>query len=125
MQFQGNIESLTRQNSYFRQVISTNVYSQLVVMSLLPGEDIGLETHPDVDQTLVFVEGEGEAILNGMVSQFKAGDVVIVPAGTEHNFINKSSVEMKLYTVYAPAEHKDGTIHKTKAEALADEEDHI
>jgi mannose-6-phosphate isomerase-like protein (cupin superfamily) len=125
MQFQGNIEGLAKQNSYFRQTISTNAYSQLVVMSLLPGEDIGLETHPDVDQTLVFVVGNGEAILNGVSSQIVAGDLVVVPAGTEHNFINKSSEEMKLYTVYSPAEHKDGTIHKTKAEALADEEDHV
>lgn len=125
MQFQGKIEELTKQNSYFRQTISTNAHSQLVLMSLLPGEDIGLETHSDVDQTLVFVVGSGEAVLNGVTSQIAAGDLVVVPAGTEHNFINKSVGEMKLYTVYAPAEHKDGTIHKTKAEALADDEDHI
>lgn len=125
MQFQGKIDELAHQNSYFRQTISTNAHSQLVLMSLLPGEDIGLETHPDVDQTLVFVVGNGEAILNGVTTPINAGDLVVVPAGTEHNFINKSSAEMKLYTIYSPAEHKDGTIHKTKAEALADEEDHV
>ncbi|MCX6784848.1 MAG: cupin domain-containing protein, partial [Candidatus Komeilibacteria bacterium] len=115
---------LAKSNNYFRQVISTNQYSQVVLMSLLAGEDIGLETHPDVDQILIFVAGQGSAVLNGVTSQITAGDLVVVPAGTEHNFINQGDGEMKLYTVYAPAEHRDGTIHKTKAEALADTEDH-
>ena len=123
MQFQGNIIDLAKQNSNFRQTLSTNAHSQVVVMSLLPGEDIGEEVH-DVDQILVFIEGQGEAILNKQTTKVGVNDLVVVPAGTTHNFKNTSAGLMKLYTVYAPAEHRDGTVHATKAEAIADEEDH-
>lgn len=122
----GNIEQLTLSNSFFRQVIFTAQHSQLVVMCLKPNEDIGMETHQSVDQFLRIEEGEGKAILNGQESLVKDGDVIVVPAGTEHNVINLSSDKtLKLYTVYSPPNHKDGTIHKTKEEAMADEEDHV
>lgn len=125
MKFQGNIIELTLANNYFRQVLATNASSQLVLMTILPGEDIGLEIHHDVDQTLVFVEGEGQALVGGQASLVKTGDLIVVPAGTEHNFINTGKVALKLYTIYSPAEHPDGTVHKTKADALADQEDHV
>jgi len=90
-----------------------------VVMSIPPGGDIGEEVHDDLDQTLVFVEGEGQAILNGHKSAVSVDRLVYVPAGTRHNFVNTGNVDLRLYTIYAPPEHKPGTIHKTKAEADA------
>ena len=122
----GNIEQLTLSNNFFRQVIFTARHSQLVVMNLKPNEDIGMETHQNVDQFLRVEEGEGKVILNGQETMIKSGDAIVVPAGTEHDVINLSSEKMlKLYTVYSPPNHKDGTIHKTKEEAMADEEDHV
>jgi len=122
----GPIEQLTEQNTYFRQVIFTGKYTQLVVMSLLPSEEIGLETHATVDQFFRIEEGEGKVIMNGEEQTFKAGDALIIPAGTAHNVINTSTVKpLKLYTLYSPPNHPDGKIHKTKAEAMADEEDHV
>lgn len=121
----GNIEDETEKNEYFRKVLFTGPHSQLVVMSLKPNEDIGMETHPDVDQFIRIEEGEGKVILNGEERPIKEDDAIVVPAGTEHNVINTSSENpLKLYTVYSPPNHKDGTIHKTKAEAMVDEEDH-
>ena len=122
----GNIESLTLANDYFRQVLFTAPHSQLVVMCLQPSEDIGVETHNNVDQFFRVEEGEGKVVLNGEETLFKSGDAIVVPAGTEHNVIN-TSVEnkLKLYTIYSPANHPDGIIHKTKAEAMADETDHV
>jgi mannose-6-phosphate isomerase-like protein (cupin superfamily) len=117
-----NIEALTQANDYFRKVLYTDERLQLVVMSLLPGEDIGMEVH-DLDQFIRVEQGEGKAILNGEESTLSDGFVVIVPAGTEHNILNTSSTaKLKLYTLYAPPNHRDGVIHKTKAEAEADEE---
>lgn len=122
----GNIEEMAVQNSFFRQVIFTGKYSQLVVMSLLPSEDIGVETHPNVDQFFRIEEGEAKVILGGEEHLVKAGDAIVVPAGTEHNIINTSAEKpLKLYTIYSPPNHKDQIIHKTKAEAQADETDHI
>lgn len=118
-----NIEEETLANENFRKVLFTAPHSQLVVMSLLPGEDIGKEVH-DVDQFLRIEEGEGKVILNGEESAIKKDFAIVVPAGTEHNVINGPGGKMKLYTVYSPAEHPDGKIHKTKAEAMADETDH-
>jgi mannose-6-phosphate isomerase-like protein (cupin superfamily) len=93
-------------------------------MSLLPGEEIGLETHHDIDQFLRVEAGEGKAYLNGEERPLKDGFVVVVPAGTAHNVVNTSATEpLKLYTLYSPPEHPDGTIHKTRADALADEHD--
>lgn len=118
-----NIEEKTVQNENFREVLFTAPHSQLVVMSLLPGEEIGMEVH-EVDQFLRIEEGEGKAILNGEEQAISAGSAIVVPAGTQHNIVNGSGSKMKLYTVYSPAEHRDKTIHKTKQEALADTEDH-
>lgn len=119
-----NIEDLTIQNENFRKVLYTDPKLQLVVMHLRPGEEIGLETH-DLDQFIRIEAGEGKAVLDGEEFEIRDGSVVIVPQGTAHNIVNGSNEHpMKLYTLYVPPEHKDGTIHTTKAEALADEEDH-
>jgi len=122
----GPIEQLTEGNTNFRQVLFTGTYCQLVVMSLLPNEEIGLEAHATVDQFFRIEEGVGKVVMNGEESAFKAGDAIIVPAGTNHNIINTSAEKpLKLYTLYSPPNHPDGTIHKTKAEAMADETDHV
>lgn len=118
--FNKNIEDLARENENFRQEVTTGQHSQVVLMSLLPGEDIGEEVHA-VDQTLVFVEGTGRAVLDGQESAFAAGSLVFVPAGTRHNFTNTGGGKVKLYTVYAPPEHKPGTVHPTKADAAGEE----
>ncbi len=119
-----NIEEKTLANEYFREVLFTAPHMQLVVMSLLPKEEIGAETH-QLDQFIRVEKGEGLAVLDGEESKIGDGSVVIVPAGTLHNIINTSETEkMKLYTVYAPPNHKEGTIHRTKAEAEADEGEH-
>lgn len=124
--FHADIETETLGNTNFRKVLFTGAHSQLVLMSLLPSEDIGMEVHPNVDQFFRFEAGEGKAILNDEEIIFKANDVVIVPAGTNHNIINTSTTEpLKLYTIYSPANHPEGTVHNTKAEAMADETDHV
>jgi mannose-6-phosphate isomerase-like protein (cupin superfamily) len=120
--YHSNIEASTIENTNFRQVLYTAPHSQLVLMSLLPGEEIGMEVHHDVDQFFRFEAGVGKSILNGEETVLKDGDVLIVPAGTEHNIVNTSETEsLKLYTVYSPANHPDGTTHRTKAEAEAAE----
>lgn len=122
----GNIEEKTLTNEYFREVIFTAPHSQLVVMCLQPSEEIGVEMHPQVDQFFRLEAGEGKVVLNGEETAFKSGEAIVVPAGTEHNVINTSNTEkLKLYTIYSPANHRDGIIHKTKAEAVADETDHL
>ena len=124
--FKTNIEDKAIQNEYFREVLYTAQHSQLVVMSLLPSQDIGVETHEIVDQFIRVEEGSGKAILNGEETPLVSGDAIIIPAGVEHNVINTSAENsLKMYTVYSPAHHKDGTIHKTKEDAEADTEDHI
>lgn len=120
-----NIEDKTEGNDYFREVLFTAPHSQLVVMSIAPNEDIGEETHDNVDQFLRVESGEGKAVLDGDETSISDGYCVVVPAGTRHNIINTGSSALKLYTVYSPANHPDGTIHKTKEEALADEDDHV
>ena len=121
-----NIEEESKNNANFRKVLYTGKNSQLVVMSLLPNEEIGSEVHT-VDQFLRIEEGTGVAILDGVEHPIGDGFAIVVPAGTEHNIKNLSSEKMmKLYTVYSPPEHKDGTIHPAKADAMADEEnDHF
>lgn len=117
-----NIEKATIENSYFRKVLYTAKNMQLVLMSLKPGEDIGEEMH-QLDQFLRIESGEGKAILNGTVHMISDGFSIIVPAGTKHNLINTSSNKpLKIYTLYAPPNHLDGTIHKTKADAEKNEE---
>lgn len=121
MPFHDDIIKLAKENSYFRQELTTGAHCQVVIMSLKPGEDIGNEVH-DVDQVLFFINGMGEATLNNTdTSAIGPNHLVHVPAGTWHNFRNTGETDMKLFTVYAPAEHKPGTVHKTKAEAEAAE----
>jgi mannose-6-phosphate isomerase-like protein (cupin superfamily) len=120
-----DIEEKSLKNNYFREVLFTGPLSQLVVMSLKPGEDIGLETHDDVDQFIRVEAGDGVALLDGVEHRLADGSAVVIPAGTQHNVINRSSSEaLKLYTVYTPPNHPDGTIHKDKAEADAYEQEH-
>ena len=124
--FLQNIEKLTLQNTYFRQVLYTGQHTQLVIMSLLPNEEIGTEVHTIVDQFFRVEAGEGKIIMNGEEHSIKDGDAFVIPAGTKHNVINTSTSQaLKLYTLYSPPHHKDGIIHKTKQEAEADEEDHL
>jgi len=123
--FVANIEEKTLANTYFREVLYTGVHAQLVVMSLKPGEEIGMEVHPQVDQFFRFEKGQGKVIIDGEESEVKDGFSVIVPAGSQHNVINTSQTDdLKLYTVYSPPNHPDGTIHKTKADAMAAEKEH-
>jgi mannose-6-phosphate isomerase-like protein (cupin superfamily) len=121
------IEKQTLKNEYFRQVLYTGKYAQLVVMCLKPGEEIGNEVHPKVDQFFRIEQGEATFVFDGKEKQVaKDGDAVIVPAGTYHNVINTSKdTKLKLYTLYSPPNHPDKTVHKTKAEAeKAEEEEH-
>lgn len=120
-----NIEKKSLENKYFREVLFTGPHSQLVVMSIAPGGDIGMETHNNVDQFFRIEAGIGRAVLNGKEYNLEDGSAVVVPAGTEHNIINSSKSEpLKLYTIYSPPNHPHGTIHKDKAEALAYEKEH-
>ena len=117
-----NIEKLSLENTNFRKVLYTDKNSQLVLMSLLAGEEIGEEVH-DVDQFLRLEKGTGTAILSDIPHDLADGSIIIVPAGTKHNIINTGESEMKLYTLYMPPHHKDGVVHKTKAEGEADTSD--
>jgi mannose-6-phosphate isomerase-like protein (cupin superfamily) len=119
--YHGNIEEETLNNSNFRKVLYTAPHCQLVLMSLLPGEEIGMEVHPDNDQFFRFEMGQGKVIINGEETEVKDGWTAIVPAGAQHNVINTGTEDLKLYTIYSPAHHPDGTVHKTKAEAMAAE----
>lgn len=117
------IEKETIANDDFRRVLYTGAHMQLVLMSLVPGEEIGLETHTENDQFFRFEEGEGKVIVGETEYPVGDGDTVIVPAGTPHNVINTGSGSLKLYTIYAPAHHKDGIVRHTKEEAMAHEEE--
>jgi mannose-6-phosphate isomerase-like protein (cupin superfamily) len=120
--YHSNIEKLTLLNTSFRKVLYTGEESQLVLMSLLPGEDIGSEVHPDNDQFFRFEKGEGKVIINDTEYRVSDGDVIIVSKGARHNIINLSKIEaLKLYTIYMPAHHKDGIERATKADAMARE----
>lgn len=119
--FHADIEQATLANTDFRRVLYTGKHSQLVLMSLKPGEEIGMETHPDNDQFFRFEKGEGKCIIDGHEYPLKDGMAIIIPAGAEHNVINTSATEeLKMYTIYSPAHHKDGVVRATKAEAEAD-----
>ena len=119
--FFANIEKETLENENFRKVLYTAKYSQLVLMSLKPNEEIGLEVHPDNDQFFRFEKGEGKVIIDDNEYNVKDGDAIVVPAGAQHNVINLSATDsLKLYTIYSPAHHKDGIVRATKEEAEAD-----
>lgn len=113
MVFNKNIVELAKQNTNFRQEVITGPHSQVVLMSIPVGGEIGLETHK-VDQTLIIVQGRGHAIINNATSEILPNHLIFVPAGTQHNFKNTGSEDLKLYTVYAPAQHKPGTVQKVK-----------
>lgn len=108
------------ENGNFRKVMYSGKHSQLVLMSLKPREEIGMEVHPDNDQFFRFEKGQGKCVIDGNEYELKDGDAIIVPAGAQHNIVNTSDTEeMKLYTVYSPAHHKDGIVRATKEEAEA------
>ena len=124
--FVKNIEQETLDNNNFRKVLYTSQHGQVVVMSLLPNEEIGMEVHETTDQFFRVDSGEGKVIMDGEESIISNGFAVVVPAGTMHNVINTSSDKpLKLYTIYMPPHHVDGTVHATKAAAEADTTDHL
>lgn len=119
-----NIEKTAVDNTDFRRVLYTAPTSQLVVMCLKPGEEIGEETHENVDQFFRIEEGEGKTVIHGVDHPVGAGFAIVIPAGTKHNIVNTGSGFLKLYTVYSPPNHKDGVVHATRAVAEADTADH-
>jgi mannose-6-phosphate isomerase-like protein (cupin superfamily) len=116
-----DIIQLARSNDAFRREVATGRHSQIVVMTIPPGEEIGEEVHQENDQLLVFVDGQADAVLDGKTTRVTPNDLVLVPAGTVHNFINTGQTPLRLVTVYAPPEHAPGTVHQTRAEAEAAE----
>jgi mannose-6-phosphate isomerase-like protein (cupin superfamily) len=113
-----DIKKLAKKNRNFRQVVDTGEYVQVVVMNIPPGGEIGEEVHPDTDQILYLVDGEGEVILDGERARYREGDLVLVRAGVRHNFVNTDDEDdLKIITMYAPPHHPVGTIHATKADA--------
>ena len=123
--FVDDIEALTEGNNDFRRVLYTGKHLQLVLMALQPGEDIGEEVHSGHDQFFRFEAGTGEVLIDGQRHAVKADDAVIVPAGARHTVTNTGGVALKLYTLYAPPEHKDGVIHPTKADAVEEHFDGV
>lgn len=119
--YAADVTRLARENGDFRRVLHTTDRSQVVLMTVPAGGEIGEETHGDVEQILAFVEGEGEAVLAGKRRPVRPGDVVVVPAGTRHNFVAGGRGPLKLFTIYTPPEHPHGTVHRTRAEADAAE----
>lgn len=118
--FNANIEKKTLENNNFRKVLYTGKHSQLVLMSLKPQEEIGMEVHPDNDQFFRFEKGEGKCIIDGHEYALADGSAIVVPAGAEHNIINVSATaDLKLYTIYSPAHHKDGIVRATKEKATS------
>jgi mannose-6-phosphate isomerase-like protein (cupin superfamily) len=120
--FVDNIEKLTVENADFRRVLYTGQNMQLVLMSIKPGGEIGEEVHDDRDQFFRVEQGTGEVLIDGKKTKIKDDDAIIVPAGARHNVVNNGKEPLQLYTLYAPPEHRDRTVHKTKAEADAHEE---
>lgn len=114
-----DIKEKAKENSYFRQVLETGSHTQVVIMSIPMGGEIGEEVHKDNDQVLYLVEGEGKAVLNGEETDYQEGDLVLVRAGTKHNFLNTGNKDLKIITTYSPPHHPQGTIHKTKEEAAS------
>lgn len=119
-----NIEEKTLENNSFRHVLYTSKHSQLVLMSLKPLEEIGMEVHEENDQFFRFESGEGKVIIDGVEHRVTDGSAVVVPAGAQHNIVNTSAdMALKLYTIYSPAHHKDGIVHMTREEAMGDDEE--
>lgn len=118
--FATNIVKETEDNTYFRKVLFTGTRSQLVVMDIPPGGEVGEEVHKYTEQTLFFLSGTGKAIVNDQERPVVAGDVIVITPGTKHNFLNTGKTSLKLYTVYSPPNHYDGRIHVTKADADKD-----
>ena len=116
-----DLEKTAKENTTFRTVVASSQHTQVVVMDIKPGEDIGKETHTDNDQVLYLVSGRGTVYLDGQESEFNPGDCVLVPAGTEHNFTTIGDESMKIITSYSPPHHPEGTVHTTKADAEAAE----
>ncbi len=121
--YHANIEHDTLENTAFRKVVYTSQFLQVVLMTLLPGEDIGVEVHPNVDQFFRVESGTGTAHIDGKEYELADGISVVVPAGVEHNLVNTGDTPMNLYTIYTPPNHIDGRLHQTKADAMADVED--
>ncbi len=120
-----NIEDATAKNEYYRQVLFTARHTQLVLMNLKPGEEIGEEVH-ELDQFIRFEAGDGSVVLDGKSHSVSDGYAVVIPAGTRHNVMNRSNTtDLKLYSLYSPPEHKDKIIHRTKRDADADEHHHF
>lgn len=122
--YASDIEKETLDNENFRQVLYTGKYAQLVVMTIQPGEDIGMEVHEHVDQFFRIEQGKAVVVMDGEETEVSADFAFIVPAGTQHNVINNGDEPLKLYTVYSPPNHPDGTVHKDKEEAEKYEEEH-
>ena len=120
--FVADIEELTEENSDFRRVLYTGKNLQLVLMSIEPGGEIGEEVHDDGDQFFRVEEGKGEVVIDGHRSKIESDYAIIVPAGARHNVLNTGDKPLRIYTIYAPPEHRDGTVHVTKADADASEE---
>ena len=119
-----DLESKAMDNTTFRTVLATSKHTQVVVMDVKPGEDIGKEIHPNEDQVLYLISGRGTIYMEGKEMDFNKGDCVLVPAGTEHNFTTIGDESMKIITTYSPPHHPDGTVHTTKADAEAAELEH-
>ena len=119
-----DIGARARANDNFREVIATGPHAQVVVMAIPPAGEIGEEVHETLDQVLVIVDGEADTIVEGVATPVRDGELILVPAGTRHNVVNRGPRDLRLYTIYAPPGHAPGTVHQTREEAEADEADH-
>ena len=120
--FIGDLEDVAEDNVDYRRVLYTGAFLQLVVMSLAPGEQIGMEVHPDTDQFFHIEDGEGLVEIDGVRTPIKGDDAVLAPAGARHNIVNTGNEPLKLYTLYGPSHHRDGVVHRTREQAMADVE---
>lgn len=118
-----DLEGAALSNRDYRRVLATGVHTQIVVMRLKPGEDIGEEVHDRVEQTIFLVEGDAEVVLGRTLYEVEEGDAILIPPGARHNLVNVGAEPLCLYTIYSPPNHIDGTVHRTKMEAEADVED--